>query len=404
MSGIDGVSGLGGGVSVIRVRSSQSQPTREAPILVGRFQGQKVVDRLTSSLDFSGVDDQAPAESLLERYGQSLSTSFVNKSAASFDLHSVLNPFANLPQAQPSPQLANLKEAQFDSSSELDRFNAEQVLALLQEDTPVAELQKNLGASLDEIIQAQDALRSIGFNSEDNLFPMNKDFFAAGKPLKPEQSQSDEFDTLLSANRYNISPADLLALQEAVKSAQLSLNDRAWEKLSTGEQPVYRFSPQDLGALHDRPMLVAPYGITPARQKNGDIIYRAPLLGNQNAQGQLSPERMTALAVYAAWRWLSTWSKERFGEQSIDLYNMEIEVIPIAEIDSDFSAVAQQPSMQRVEEMLRHMRNFGKDTLKMDVFIYDSRGKLVAIVRTKYGVFATNKKKRRVLRAASLTE
>jgi hypothetical protein len=49
------------------------------------------------------------------------------------------------------------------------------------------------------------------------------------------------------------------------------------------------------------------------------------------------------------------------------------------------------------------MRNFGKDTLKMDIFIYDSNGRLVAIVRTKYGVFATNKRSRRVLRAASLT-
>ena len=70
MSGIDGVSGLGGGVSVIKVRSSQSQPTRESPSLVGRFQGQKVMERLTSHLDFSGVDDQAHPESLLERFGQ----------------------------------------------------------------------------------------------------------------------------------------------------------------------------------------------------------------------------------------------------------------------------------------------------------------------------------------------
>jgi hypothetical protein len=403
MSGIDGVSGLGGGVSVIKVRSSQSQPTREAPTLVSRFQGQKVVDRLTSNLDFSVVDDRASAESLLERYSQPFSTSFVSKTPASFDLQSVLNPFANLPQSQPSSQLANLKEAKFDLSTGLDRFSAEQVVALLQEDTPVADLQKSLGVSLDEIIQAQDALRSIGFDNENQLFPMNKDFFAAGKPLKPDQSKSDGFEALLSANRYNISPADLLALQESVNHAQMSLSDRAWERLSTGEQPIYRFSPKDLESVHDRPMMIAPYGITPARQKNGEIIYRAPLLGNQNAQGQLSPERMTALAIYAAWRWLSTWSKERFGEQSVDLYNMEIEVIPIAEIDSDFSAVAQQPSMQRVEEMLRHMRNFGKDTLKMDIFIYDSNGRLVAIVRTKYGVFATNKRSRRVLRAASLT-
>ncbi len=403
MSGIDSVGGLGGGVSVIKVRSSQPRSSSETPRLVSRFQGQKVVDGLTSSLDFSGIDDQSPHESLLERYGQSLSTS-LGKASAILDLQGLLNPFANLPEAQSSSHLANLKEAKFDLSSGLERYSAEQVAALIGEDNTIADLQKQLGISAEEVGLAQEALRNLGFDINGHQFlPINKDFFAGGKPLKPEQSNSDEFSKLLEASSFSMSSEEMQVLQQSLAPHQAALTDRDWGHLFGGDLRMYRIYTDTLGIMYNHPMLVAPYGITPARQKSGEIIFRAPLLGNQNLQGQLSMERMTALGVLAAWRWLSNWSKERFGEQSIDMYGMEIEVIPIAEIHSDFSAVAQQPSMQRIEEMLRHMRNFGKDTLKMDTLIYDSRGNLVAIVRTKFGVFSRNKSRRRALHAASLT-
>jgi hypothetical protein len=403
---IEGISGFGGGVSVIKAQRSPSrtQASRETTMgLVSRFRGQKVVDSLTSGLDFSGVDDQAPHESLLARQGTLSST--LGKAAATLDLQSLFNPFANLPQVESSSKLTtNLKEAKFDLSNGLERYNAEQVAALIDTENTVENLQNQLNITAEAVDQAQEALRNLGFDSNGHAYVMmSNSFFAAGKPLKPEQSKTDEFNKLLESHTFVMNPEEMATLKESLTPHQASLTDRNWGHLFSGDMRMYRIYADILGLMHDHPMMVAPYGITPARQKSGEMIYRAPLLGNQNQQGQLSMERMSALGVLAAWRWLSTWSKERFGEQSIEMYVMEIEVIPIAEIQSDFSAVAQQPSMQRIEEMLRHMRNFGKDTLKMDTLIHDSRGNLVAIVRTKFGVFSSNKSKRRKLHAASLT-
>lgn len=404
MGAIGGIDGNGGrGVSVLRVRSSTnslSKPVAEqSSRLVSRFQG-KAVDGLMSNLDLAKVDDQAPHESLF-RYGQSASSL---TGASTLDLQAVLNPFANLPATKTTPHFSSLTAAQFDLPTGLERYDAAQVADLMDPDYSETELQRQLNISADELRETQEGLRQLGFDLNGHKqIPMNMQFFSAGKPLKPEQYKPDEFNQLLESSSFYMNPDEMAELDEALSARQPSLTDRNWGHLFSGNERMYRFYADTLGLSRSHPTLVAPYGITPARQKNGDIIYRAPLLGNQNQLGQLSMERMTALGVLAAWRWFSNWTKERFGEQAIEMYGMEIEVIPIAEVHSDFSAIAQQPSLQRIEEMLRHMRNFGKDTLKMDTMIYDSRGVLVAVVRTKFGVFSSSKSKRRSLHAASLT-
>ncbi len=255
-----------------------------------------------------------------------------------------------------------LNRAQFDAtSSQLERLDMSQIQLLLDPNRSTQELQEALGLSSIAIRQAQEALGRLGLQDARQAVELTQAFFKAGQNTAQTQHMGGK------------TPENL---------------DRNWGHLYSGEKRIHRFFFNAFGLSREAPTMNIPFGTSRTVQPDGQFEYRAPLMGNQAMmlKGMIQPERLLGLGILASWRYLSNWTAERFGDRHVNIFGVEVEVEPVTEVYTDFSALNEEPDKDTAEAFQRHMLNYGKDTIRLKSKLHDSHGNVVAYVTTKFAV------------------